>query len=302
MSREVTNVGASVRARLREYARTQGEDFNLTLQRYGAERFLFRLGESAHRERLVLKGAMLFALWGREMYRSTRDLDFTGYGKPEELTRVIADVCATPCPEDGVAFLLDSIRAEPIREDAEYGGFRVKVTAVLDGARIPMQIDVGFGNAIHPEPSEVSYPTLLPQVAPAVRAYPREAVVAEKLHALTIRAGANTRLKDFYDLHVLSKRFSFQGSILTRAIAMTFQRRQTEVTPALPVALSTGFYGDASRAGAWRAYLERNRLPGSSTDFETVGGALSAFLEPAWRAVAQRESFSQEWEAGGPWR
>jgi hypothetical protein len=198
MTKPVTNIAASVRAKLLARAQSKGEDFNLVLQRYAAERFLYRLGASRHRDTFVLKGAMLFALWGGSMYRATRDLDLTGYGQDEIqwLIDAVREICMTPCPTDGLTFKPDTVQAEPIRDESDYGGFRVRLSALLDSAQIRLQVDVGFGNAIVPGAQDEEYPTLLNGPPPLIRAYPREAVVAEKLHAMVVLGSATSRLKD----------------------------------------------------------------------------------------------------------
>jgi len=194
-----------------------------------------------------------------------------------------------------------SLTAEPIRDDAEYNGLRVRFRALLAKARIQMQIDIGFGNAIEPRATEVRYPTLLDAPAPRIRAYPHEAVVAEKLHAMVVLGERNSRYKDFYDLHVLARQFAFDGVRLTGAIAATFERRGTPIGAAIPTALAPRFYADAGRAEQWRAYLIRNSLPGAPGDFTAVGEVLQAFLGPAWSALAAGAAFQNVWPAGGPW-
>jgi Nucleotidyl transferase AbiEii toxin, Type IV TA system len=190
---------------------------------------------------------------------------------------------------------------EPIRDDAEYSGFRVKFHATLGAARIPMQIDIGYGNAIEPPASEASYPTLLDMPAPFIRAYPQEGVVAEKLHAMVVLGERNSRYKDFYDLYVLARNFPFDGDRLTRAIAATFDRRQTLIEGALPAALAPRFYGDPQRAARWRAYLGRNALPGARADWTAVGELLRTFLEPPRQALADGITFIGTWTPPGPW-
>ena len=302
-NRPTRNVAASVRVRLLNRSRQRGEDFQFLLHRYAAERFLYRLGESFHRDRYVLKGAMLYALWGGSIYRPTRDLDFTGYGsnETEAVLTTLRDVCAVTVTEDGIAFDAATLTAEPIRDDAEYHGLRIRFQATLSGALIPMQIDIGFGNAIEPPAIEANYPTLLNSPAPRVRAYPHEAVVAEKLHAMVVLGGRNTRYKDFYDLYVLARQFQFDGPRLARAIAATFERRRTSIDIALPTALAPRFYADENRAGQWRAYLTRNALPGAPADLAAVGELIRAFLVPAWDALARKTAFASVWPAEGPW-
>jgi type I restriction enzyme, S subunit len=302
-NRSPRNIAASVRDRLLDRSRTTGEDFQFLLQRYAAERFLHRLGGSPHCDRYVLKGAMLFALWGGAIYRATRDLDFTGYGS-SDVTAVVAamrEVCAVSVPDDGLAFDAATLTGEAIRDSSEYNGLRLRLQAMLGVARIPMQIDIGFGNAVEPPATEADYPTLLDMPAPRVRAYPREAVVAEKLHAMVVLGERNSRYKDFYDLYVFARQFSFVGERLKTAIGATFQRRHTGIEPALPAALAPRFYTDGERARQWRAYLTRNNLPGAPADWASVGELLQQFLARPWRAVADGRALSDTWLPRGPW-
>ena len=303
MTRPTRNLVVSIRQRLLNGARERGEDPQFILQRYAAERFLYRLGESPHRELFVLKGAMLFALWGGSVYRPTRDLDFTGYGsdKIEAVLDRIRDICTVVALDDGMTFDAATLRAEPIREEVEYGGLRIVFEARLGSAKVRMQLDIGFGNAIEPRATDTDYPTLLDAPAPNIRAYPHEAVVAEKLHAMVVLAERNSRYKDFYDLYVLARQFPFDGAALARSIAATFARRRTTVGAALPAALASRFYADDGRAAQWRAYLARNSLPGAPADFGRVGEVLQAFLGPVWSALAARDAFTDSWPPGGLW-
>ncbi len=243
------DIAASIRARLLARSRETGEDFQFLLQRYASERFLYRLGESPHRDRYVLKGAMLFALWGGSLYRATRDLDFTGYGNSETDAVIAAmrEICTLPVANDGLTYDAATVMAEPIRETAEYNGLRVRLSATLAGARIPMQIDIGFGNAVEPPATEAEYPTLLGLPAPRIRAYPHEAVVAEKFHAMAVLGEINSRYKDFYDIYVLASRFGFDGERVARAIAATFDRRRTPIDAAFPAALTPRFFAEDRR-------------------------------------------------------
>jgi hypothetical protein len=301
---EPKNIAASVRARLLAGARERKEDFNLTLQRYAAERFLYRLGVSQHREQFVLKGAMLFALWGASFYRATRDVDLAGYTEDDagNVISIVQEICAVTCPEDGLTFLPKSVRAESIRDEGEYHGFRVRLEATLEAARINLQIDIGLGDAVHPAPQDVRYPVLLDAPAPNIRAYPHEAVVAEKFHTMVLHGERNTRFKDFYDLYVLANRFRFDGPLLVGAITATFERRRTAITPVQSTALSAGFFSNDARAEQWRIYLDRNGLPGAPADFTAVGATLTGFLGPVWNAVASEQDFTPHWESGGPWK
>ena len=180
-----TSTATSVRDRLLELARQRNQDFQLILTRYGLERFLYRLSQSEYRDRFILKGAMLFTLWGDQAHRPTRDVDFLGFGDSDEATlqEIFRTLCKVPVEDDGLLFLADSVQVEQIRETTEYGGIRVTLLGTLAGARIPIQADVGFGDAVTPEPEQVEYPTLLEYPAPCLRVYPRETVVAEKYQA-----------------------------------------------------------------------------------------------------------------------
>ncbi len=303
MSRPPRDLAASIHRRLLNGAHERREDPQFILQRYAAERFLYRLGESRHREQFVLKGAMLFALWGGSVYRPTRDLDFTGYGSHEieAVLDRIRDICSVAAPDDGMSFDATTLRAEPIREEVEYGGLRIVFEARLGSAQVRMQVDVGFGNAIEPPATDADYPTLLDAPAPHIRAYPHEAVVAEKLHAIVVIGERNSRYKDFYDLHVLARQFPFDGATLAGSIAATFERRRTRIDAALPAALAPRFFADGARAGQWRAYLTRNALRGASGDVGSVGEQLQAFLGPPWTALVARTLFSAVWRPAGPW-
>jgi hypothetical protein len=297
------NLAASIHRRLLNGARERLEDTQFIIQRYSAERFLYRLGQSPHREQFVLKGAMLFTLWG-SVYRPTRDLDFTGYCK-NDLEAVLGrfrEICAIAVEDDGMFFDAETLRAVPIREEMEYGGLRVLFGAKLDRSQIRMQIDVGFGNDIEPAAIEVLYPTLLGAPPPSIRAYPQEAVVAEKLHAMVVLGERNSRVKDFYDLHVLARQFAFEGERLTRAIAATFERRRTGIGT-VPAALTPRFFAEeGSRSVQWRAYLNRSGVTGAPADFAVLGALLLAFLGPPWNALAASRTFRDHWPAGGPWR
>lgn len=301
--RTLRNVAASVHARLLTRSRKSGENFQFLLQRYAAERFLYRLGQSTHREKFVLKGAMLFALWGGSIYRATRDLDFTGYGSSETsvILSAMREVCMVAVEDDGLVFDVKTMSAEQIRDDAEYDGLRVKFQATLGAARIPMQIDIGFGNAIEPPASEVEYPTLLDSDAPHIRAYPHEAVVAEKLHTMVVLGERNSRYKDFYDLHVMAHQFRFDGAKLAGSVKATFERRRSTIDSALPVSFSPGFFEDDARATQWRAYLTKNALPGAPADFSAVGETIRSFLGPVWSSIAENAVFSRTWQTEGSW-
>lgn len=300
---ETEGKAESIRQRLRNELRARGEDVTLGLQRYAVERFLYRLGCSPHRERFVLKGATLFAIWGTA-YRPTRDIDFTGYGssKSEDVIRDIRNICDTPDEVDQLVFDTANIVAEPIRDSSEYDGLRIKIRARLGDSDIPVQIDVGFGNAIVPGPEETEYRTILGDPPPRILAYPRESVVAEKLNAMVTLGERNSRYKDFYDLHAMANAFQFDRNTLARAVRATFERRATPIDAALPAPLTAPFYASANRMTQWRAYVTRNGLSGAPTDFQQVGELLSQFLQPVWDELLSDAADAGNWEPGGPWQ
>lgn len=292
----------SIRQLLRNELRARGEDVTLGLSRYAVERFLYRLGRSRHRERFILKGATLFAIWGT-VYRPTRDIDFTGYGSSEhaDVVRDFREICDTPDEVDGLIFDTASVSAAPIRDGSDYAGFRVRIRASVGGSDIAVQIDVGFGNAIVPGPEETEVRTMLGDPTPRILAYPREAVVAEKLNAMVTLGERNSRYKDFYDLHVMANAFDFDKDTLVRAVHATFERRSTPIDAALPPALTAPFYASADRITQWRAYVTRNGLHGAPTDFQQIGDLLTRFLQPVWQRLGAEAELASDWPPGGPW-
>jgi len=298
------NLAASIRQRLLSISRDRGEVFDLVLTLYALERFLYRIGKSEHADRFVLKGAMLFACWTGQAHRPTRDLDLLGYGdaSADGLKTVFREVCQTKVEPDGLRFDAAEIRASEIREDQEYPGQRVELWAFLGRARIKVQVDVGFGDSVTPEAEEIDYPTLLDLPAPRIRAYPKETVVAEKLQAMVALGMFNSRMKDFYDIWIMSKRFPFDGPALTEAIRSTFARRRTEISAGTPTPLTDEFAGDADRAAQWRAFLTRSGLlANEGLGLREIIEELRRFLMGPVTAVAKEESFAMSWPAGGPW-
>ncbi|MBN1773514.1 MAG: nucleotidyl transferase AbiEii/AbiGii toxin family protein [Deltaproteobacteria bacterium] len=304
MTKPPLDVAASVRQRLLDLARKRGEGFQGVLTRYGIERLLYRLSRSPHADEFVLKGAMLFAVWTGEMHRATWDVDLLGRGEPEpgRIARLFAGVCRVPVVEDGLVFDAGSVRAERIREDLPYQGLRVRLAGRLGAARIQLQIDVGFGDAVRPPPRKLPLPTLLDLPAPALKSYPREAVVAEKLNAMVTLGMANSRMKDFYDLWVLAMGFPFDGRATADAVRATFKRRRTPLPADEPLALTDVFAGDSTKQVQWKAFVRRGRLRPDDPGLPAVIDALRGFLLPPIRTLAAGDAFDAAWAPGGPWR
>ena len=271
-------------------------DFQILLTRYALERLLYRLSVSDQRERFVLKGAMLFAIWQDDPFRPTRDLDLLGQGDPDPaiVAASIRSICSEEVPDDGVVFDVAGVEAAPIRDKDEYPGVRVRTSATIAGARLPIQVDVGFGDVITPAAIEIEYPALLDAPAPVLRAYPPETVAAEKTEAIVSLGIANSRMKDFYDLWTIAQTFAFESDDLREAIRQTFERRRTPLPEQVPVGLSDGFA--LERETQWRAFLARDRLEVAPVSFAQVIDDLRDFLQPM---LTRAEVAS--WPPGGPW-
>lgn len=290
MARQPRDIGASVRARLLNLAREKGQALDLLLTRYATERLLYRLSTTPHRDRFVLKGAMLITTWFDDPHRPTRDVDLLGYGDPapEPMLAVFKEICAIE-ENDGILFDIDALRIDLIREQLEYGGLRLRTTARLAGARITVVIDIGFGDAIEPGVEEINLPVLLDLPVPRLRAYARETVVAEKFQAMVMLGLANTRMKDFYDIWMLSRNYDFDGERLSRAIAATFERRGTAIPEEVPDALTSTFSTDATKQRQWAAFV--SDLAPDLPSLETIVNELAVFLmRHAKQARQQRDA------------
>jgi predicted nucleotidyltransferase component of viral defense system len=304
VSDQDANIAQSVRQRLLNLARQTGQDYNRLLVRYSLERILYRLSRSEHADRFILKGAMLFAVWSGQQYRSTQDLDLLGTGdnSPDSLENLLREVCGIETGvSDGMAYDPETVTAEIIREDMQYEGVRLRIESKLGTARIPLIIDVGFGHAVTPAPLEEEFPVLLDAPAPRIRAYPRESVIAEKLEAMVSLGEANSRMKDFADVYFLSKHFDFDGPVLARAIAITFARRETTVIES-PAALTEQFAGLDHKQAQWRAFLRRTAPQGIPESFADVVVGIATFLGPILSHLAADQPIPQLWQAPGPWQ
>lgn len=293
------NLPASVRQRLLTLSQRRKEPFDLVLVRYGIERLLYRLSLSPHAEKFLLKGAMLFAIWSDGTHRPTRDVDLLGSGPhdDETLKAIFVELCRLETEPDGLTFLSESVAVAPIREEAAYPGTRVTLEARLENARISIQVDIGFGDVVTPEPDEVEFPALLDFPAPHLRAYPIYTVVAEKLEASVRLGEANTRMKDFFDLWYLSRKFSFEGELLKDAIIRTFARREMPLPPIVPVALTPDFA--ELKVATWTAFIRRNAL--APVELTTTLDAIRTFAWPAMAAAATATDFCQRWTPASGW-
>ncbi|HEV2597730.1 nucleotidyl transferase AbiEii/AbiGii toxin family protein [Sphingopyxis sp.] len=301
MSRAPKNIAISVRDRLVSRARDRRENAQLLMTRYVIERLLYRLGRSPHRNRFILKGAMLFSLWADAPYRATGDLDLLGAGEnaPEKLISVFQEILAMDVEDDGILIRPETLRAEAARAEDEYAGVRIDFLAELAGARLPMHVDIGYGDAVTPAPVAIEYPSLLDQPMAQLLAYPPETVVAEKFQAMVALDMINTRLKDFYDLWAIAGTFTFDGATLARAIAATFERRQTALPGVTPAALTVAYA--AEKQAQWAAFLNRTEIALAPEPFPDIQAQIERFVMPPVAAIVQDTAFTARWLPGGPW-
>lgn len=297
------NLPASVRQRLTNKAKETDRPFQEVLQYFAMERFLYRLSRSRHADRFVLKGALMFTAWGAPASRPTKDIDLLARmdNAVGAVTAVMAEVCGETVDADGLVFDVGSVAGQAIKEDADYSGVRVTFLVTLQTARVSMQIDVGFGDVVTPTATMTDYPVLLDFAAPHLLGYPRETVVAEKFEAMTKLGLLNSRMKDFYDLWLLSRQFDFDGPTLATAVRRTFENRKTAVT-SLPTALTPTFGGDTGKQAQWQGFVRKSKLSDAPAALQAAVDALVPFLSPVAGAVERGSPFDARWVAPGPWQ
>ena len=301
-AKQIRDVPASVHSRLLRVARERGEELQRLLVRYALERFLYRLGRSQHSERFVLKGAMLFQVWEGGLQRTTRDLDLLGIGDNSDASVLGAfrEIWRIDALEDGLELDPESLTVEPIREQSDYVGLRIRFRVRLGNAVIPLQVDVGVGDAVVPAAEEIHYPTLLDFPAPQIWAYPKVTVVAEKTQVMIELGLLNSRLKDYFDVSFLARTYPFDGKELREAIEATLGQRGTLVPQGHVDALGPEFAQDADKQTQWNAFLRRSDLPGEA--LSAVVEEVSNFVGPVLVALAAGDAFDRKWPAGGPWK
>jgi hypothetical protein len=296
------NIAASVRQRLLNKAKKTGRTFSELLQYFAMERFLYRLSKSRYADNFVLKGALMLTAWEAPFTRPTMDIDLLGRigNSIETIVDVTREMCRQEVEPDGIVFDVTTIEAERIAEDAEYEGIRVRFRGSLDTAQVVMQLDIGFGDIIIPSPEPTNYPTLLDLPTPHLCGYSRESTIAEKFEAMVKLGILNSRMKDFFDIWLISRQFDFNGVTLAEAILKTFSTRRTRI-PAEPVALTGAFANDTTKAVQWRGFLRRNRISGAPKDLVEVIISIGAFLKPISERLAAGHVFNSIWKAPGPW-
>ena len=299
----IKNVAASVHQRLLNVGKQTSRPFNEIVQYYAIERWLYRLAKSDYRERFVLKGALMLLVWKTSVTRPTRDIDFLARASNdlESIRGLIAEVCGLSVENDGMAFDPGSVTTERIAEDADYEGVRASFSALLGNTRLHMQVDIGFSDVITPDPIAITYPTILAQPAPELRAYNRETVIAEKFEVMVSLGEINSRMKDFFDVWLLAESFDFDGSALANAIRETFARRRTRIDIE-PICFAHRFAHDPAKSKQWTAFLRRSLLTSAPSAFFEIVERIKLFLQPVATALENGKPFDLRWQRGGPWQ
>ena len=303
MAKSIKNIAASVHQRLLNKAKESSRPFNELLQHFAIERFIYRLSKSPHANKFILKGALMFSVWSGPASRPTMDIDLLGKidNRLEVIIAAIKDACLMDVEADGISFNAETVEAVRITEDAEYEGVRVRVHGSLGNARVSLQIDIGFGDVIYPSPSTVAYPAILDFPAPELKGYTMESTIAEKFQAMVKLGVLNSRMKDFYDIWVLSRTFDFKGEILAEAVEKTFENRNTPIT--LNAAIFDPSFGkDGDKNIQWRGFIRKTKLINAPESFEEVIAVVKIFLEPLAASIDERRAFNSIWTAPGPWR
>jgi hypothetical protein len=298
------SLAESVRQRLLNLAKARDDTFDLILTHYGLERLLYRISQSKWKKKVFLKGALLFSVWHDFPHRSTRDLDLLGCGfsDMEYVNKMIRSLCEMNVPDDGIEFDPESIRCSEIREGNVYHGIRAKLMATLAGAQIYLQVDIGFGDSVTPDPEHIIYPTMLDFPAPRIFAYTKYTVVAEKFQAMVVLGMANSRMKDFYDIWVMSQKFNFSGSILCNSVRSTFKRRGIYIPVDIPFAFTGSFSEDSVKKVQWKAFVRKKKIKMDNVDLFDIVHGIKDFLMPPLTALQQKKAFDMTWKPFGPWQ
>jgi predicted nucleotidyltransferase component of viral defense system len=297
MNKDQPSISAdSIKARLKKEADSCGKDFDFLLMHYFIERLLYRLSISSYADKFILKGGLLlYTILGNQA-RATRDIDFLAKGiknTPDELIKVFTEIISIPA-NDAVSFDNGKITVERIKEDAEYQGIRIKLTAYLDRSHHVLQFDIGFDDIVIPQPVDMVYPTLLDMEPPCLKAYSLESVIAEKFHAIVYLADLNSRMKDFYDIYELSRRCEFDGASLSEAIAQTFKRRKTELSQ-FPTVFADEFPLLSNKQVQWQAFQRRTGIDNVPTDFTVIVAVIKKFLLPVYEALCSQKRLAGKW-------
>lgn len=304
MKEPMRNTSASVRDRLLNLSRSSNRDFQELTMRYVVERFIARLVRSEYGDRFILKGAMLYIPWKLEDKRTTMDLDLLGFCSPdlENVTRIFREICEIEIEDDGLTFDAESVTATSIREESVYEGVRVIIRVALAAMLIRLQVDVGFGDKIVPDPKPSEFPALLAEDGPVIRSYSPETVIAEKFNAMVILGMANSRMKDYFDIWMLSRNFAFDGSTLREAVRQTFAGRQTALPITEPICLSDEFSKNESKQHQWQGLVRRRHKQETLPDLIKIVADIREFLMPIISGISKVNSHTTKWSPGRGWQ
>ena len=293
------NTAASVRQRLLNLARERHEDFDYVLRQYVMQRLLYRLSISHYAGQFLLKGALLFWVWNEAFHRPTRDIDLLSFGDHDVpyLVKVFREIISAPV-DDGLVFNIEAVTGVEIKEGADYPGVRLTGFALLAKARIPFQVDIGYGDTVVPEAEEAVLPSFLDLPPPQLRIYPVYGVVAEKFQAMVMLGLANSRMKDFFDIRVIASTMALDGDLLTQAIRATFERRKTAISHDPLSLFSGGFVQNEDKQTQWQAFLGKNSIEDASSFIEVMQD-LQRFLEPVYQAIADEKPYPYQWSQEG---
>ncbi len=303
MSEKIKNLPASIHQRLKNEAELAGRPFQEFLYYYSIERFLVRLSQSHYKDKFILKGGLMFSGWEIPLRRPTRDIDVQGKfsATVTDLVAILREICTLEIEPDGMSYDPESVRGEQIMETMIYPGVRIDFMGYLGNARLKLHMDVSFANIITPAEREFDFPTLLGMPRFHLLGYPIETTIAEKLQAMVALDIINGRMKDFYDIWLLSENVDIQGLTLVDAIQATFTTRRTKLPENLPTALSDEFI--FMRQNNWNAFLRRSLLTGEDApNFQKTIERLRQFLVPILDAAYRNIPYNFIWKAGISWQ
>ena len=303
MIKEIKNIEDSVRARLQNKRKEAGIPFQEILRNYAMERFLYRFSQAEFADKFILKGALLFTAWRVPERRTTLDIDLLANWSNQiaEIEKVVKGICTIKVTPDGLNFGPDSVSGAKIKEDADYEGVRVKFLGFLGKSRIPMQIDFGFGDKIYPPPKKIEYPVILDFPVPRLKGYAPETVVSEKFEAMVQLGSLNSRMKDFYDLWLLTRRFDFKGENLVEALKKTFDHRKRPLPQESPLFVKEIYDEQSDRQKLWMAFLRKGQIKHAPEKLYETAKVIEKFLIKPIEAIGAGEKFAKEWKAPGPW-
>ena len=304
MKKEITNIKASIRARLQNKSNDANRPFAEVMQYYGIERFLYRFSQSKYKDKFILKGALMFTVWDVPERRTTLDIDFLSRydNQVVKIENVIKDICKIKVQDDGLIFDPKTVTGKRIKEDADYGGVRVKFIGFLDRSQISMQIDVGFGDRIYPRPKMIDYPVILDLPKPRLKGYTAETIVSEKFEAMVQLGSLNSRMKDFYDIWLMTRQFDFNGTQLSEALKRTFAKRKTLFPQSRQLFVEDIYDEQSHQQMLWKNFLGKGKIENISAKLSVVARDIEKFLSKPIDAINKDQTFKCSWKAPGPWK